>query len=169
MGFGLPGAIGTFYGDPSKRVVLIAGDGGFQMNIQELQTVVHNNIPLKIFILNNNGYLAISLMQDNLFDSNYVGSTNNSGVSSPDFTKIAKAYGIESVRFANNKELESGITRVLESEGPVLCEVVMPENQPLIPRVQSRKDSSGEIVSTSIENMFPFLPKEELEAVMGKD
>jgi acetolactate synthase-1/2/3 large subunit len=139
------------------------------MNIQELQTVVHNNIPLKIFILNNNGYLAISLMQDNLFDSNYVGSTNDSGVSSPDFVKIAEAYGIESVKFADNKELENGIAGVLESQGPVLCEIAMPENQLLIPRVQSKKDSSGEIVSTSIENMFPFLPEKELEAVMRKD
>jgi acetolactate synthase-1/2/3 large subunit len=75
MGFGLPGAIGTHFGNPNKDIILIAGDGGLQMNIQELQTVVQNKIPLKIFVLNNNGYLAISLMQDNLFNSKYIGST----------------------------------------------------------------------------------------------
>jgi len=168
MGFGLPGAIGTFYGAPSREIILIAGDGGFQMNIQELQTVVHNDIPLKIFILNNNGYLAISLMQDNLFDSNYVGSTNSSGVSSPDFTRIAEAYGIPSVRFNNNQELENNITEVLRRKGAILCEIMMPEHQLLVPRVQSKKDSSGKIVSTSIENMFPFLPEEEIETIMAE-
>lgn len=166
MGFGLPGAIGTYYGNPDNEIILVTGDGGLQMNIQELQTIVHNNIPLKIFVLNNNGYLAISLMQDNLFDSNYIGSTPESGVSSPNFTKISKAYGIPSVTFTNNTELEQGIEEVLNYKGPILCEILMPENQLLIPRVQSKKDSEGKITSTSIENMFPFLSEEEMNNIM---
>lgn len=166
MGFGLPGAIGTYYGNPNNEVLLITGDGGLQMNIQELQTVVHNNIPLKIFVLNNNGYLAISLMQDNLFDSNYIGSTPESGVSSPNFTQIAETYGIPSVKFSNNLELEQGIEEVMNHKGPILCEILMPSNQLLVPRVQSKKDSEGKITSTSIENMFPFLPDEEMDAIM---
>lgn len=166
MGFGLPGAIGTYYGNPNNEVLLVTGDGGLQMNIQELQTVVHNNIPLKIFVLNNNGYLAISLMQDNLFDSNYIGSTPESGVSSPNFTQIAETYGIPSVKFSNNLELEQGIEEVMNHKGPVLCEILMPSNQLLVPRVQSKKDSEGKITSTSIENMFPFLPDEEMDAIM---
>ena len=167
MGFGLPGAIGSFYGNPNNEIILIAGDGGFQMNIQELQTIFHYNLPIKIFVLNNNGYLAISLMQDNLFDGKYIGSTPNSGVSSPDFTKIAKAYGIESVRFTNNHQLENNIKKVLEHQGPILCEIETPEHQLLIPRVQSKKDKNGKITSTSIENMFPFLSDKEMKKIMS--
>ena len=166
MGFGLPGAIGSYFGDKSKKPILIAGDGGIQMNIQELQTIVHHNIPLKIFILNNQGYLAISLMQDNLFNSNYIGSTLDSGVSSPDFCKISKAYGIKSIRVNNNKQLEDQIESILNYPGPIVCEVMMPTNQLLIPRVQSKKNSKGEIESTSLENMFPFLNDEELSNIM---
>ena len=167
MGFGLPGAIGAYYGGENNEIILVAGDGGFQMNIQELQTIVHNQIPIKIFILNNNGYLAISLMQDNLFEGNYIGSTPNSGVSSPDFLKIASAYGIKSVKFSSNQELEKGIEDVLNYQGPILCEIEMSEHQLLIPRVQSKKDKSGKITSVSIENMFPFLPDEELKQIMS--
>ena len=166
MGFGLPGAIGTYIGNPGKDVILIAGDGGIQMNIQELQTVVHNNIPLKIFVLNNGGYLAISLMQDNLFKGNYIGSNKSSGVSSPEFIKIAKAYGIKTFKFENNNQLEKGINKVLKHEGPVLCEILMPENQLLIPRVQSSKTEDGKIISNSLENMFPFLDEKEMKEIM---
>ena len=166
MGFGLPGAIGAYYGDKTKDIILITGDGGLQMNIQELQTVVHNNIPLKIFVLNNGGYLAITLMQDNLFKGNYVGSNKESGVSSPDFVELAKAYGIKSFKFINNTQLEEGIDEVLKYKGTTLCEIIMPENQLLIPRVQSSKTSDGKIISNSLENMFPFLNKKEMEDIM---
>ena len=167
MGFGLPGAIGTHFGDKDRDVILVTGDGGLQMNIQELQTVVQNKIPLKMFVLNNNGYLAISLMQDNLFDSKYIGSTPDSGVSSPDFCAIGSAYGIKTVRLSNNKELDLQIQSVLDYEGAIICEIMMPEHQLLIPRVQSRKDEDGNIISTSIENMFPFLPDEEIKSIMS--
>lgn len=167
MGFGLPGAIGAYYGNPNNEIILIAGDGGFQMNIQELQTVTHHQIPLKIFILNNNGYLAISLMQDNLFNSNYLGSTPESGVSSPNFCAISNAYGIKSFRFETNYELENNIQSVLDWDGPAICEIIMPEHQLLIPRVQSKKDETGKITSVSLENMFPFLPDEELKDIMS--
>jgi acetolactate synthase-1/2/3 large subunit len=166
MGFGLPGAIGTYFGDKSKDVILITGDGGLQMNLQELQTIIQNKIPLKIFVLNNNGYLAISLMQDNLFDSKYIGSTPDSGVSSPDFCAIGNAYGIKTIRLSNNKELDLQIQNILNCEGAIICEIMMPEHQLLIPRVQSKKDKDGNIISTSLENMFPFLPDEELEQIM---
>jgi acetolactate synthase-1/2/3 large subunit len=137
------------------------------MNLQELQTVIHNRIPLKIFLLNNNGYLAISLMQDNLFKGKYVGSNLESGVSNPNFLELAKAYGFKTVQFKNNVELEDGIDGVLNEEGPVLCEILMVENQLLIPRVQSSKDDQGKIISNSLENMFPYLSKEEMEDIMS--
>jgi acetolactate synthase-1/2/3 large subunit len=166
MGFGLPGAIGAYYANRKKDIILISGDGGLQMNIQELQTVIHNNIPLKIFVLNNNGYLAITLMQDNLFSGNYIGSNNESGISSPKFTKLAEAYGFKTFKLSNNTELEDNINLVLNTEGPVLCEIMMTENQLLIPRVQSSKDAEGKITSTSLENMFPYLDIAEMKEIM---
>lgn len=165
MGFGLPGAIGSYFAFPKKNVILIAGDGGFQMNIQELQSVVHYNIPIKMFILNNNGYLAISLMQDNLFNSRYIGSNLNSGVSSPDFSKVSDAYGIKSFKFNDNTELENGIDEVLSYDGPVLCEIMMVENQLLVPRVQSKKDTHGNIKSTTLDDMFPHLSNDEKQSI----
>jgi acetolactate synthase-1/2/3 large subunit len=166
MGFGLPGAIGAYFADPSKDIILIAGDGGLQMNIQELQTIIHNKIPLKIFLLNNNGYLAISLMQDNLFKGKYIGSNPDSGVSNPNFTKLADAYGFKTYILNNNTELENKIDEILNTEGPVLCEIMMIENQLLIPRVQSSKDSNGKIISNSLENMFPYLSDDEMKENM---
>lgn len=162
MGFGLPGAIGAYFADPTKEIILIAGDGGFQMNIQELQTIVHYKIPIKIFILNNKGYLAISLMQDNLFKGNYIGANKKSGVSSPDFVKVAKAYGIDAVQIANYHMLG----KLFENKRALLIEVPMIENQPLIPRVQSSKKEDGTIISNSLENMFPYLDEEEMKNIM---
>lgn len=167
MGFGLPGAIGTHYADASRDVILIAGDGGLQMNLQELQTVMHHHIPLKIFVLNNNGYLAITLMQDNLFGGKYIGSNKESGVSAPNFVKVGEAYGFKTYRFRNNAELVAGIEDVLNEPGPVLCEIDMLENQLLIPRVQSAKDKDGKIISNSLENMFPFISDEEMKEIMS--
>jgi acetolactate synthase-1/2/3 large subunit len=166
MGFGLPGAIGAYFADPSKDIILIAGDGGLQMNIQELQTVIHNKIPLKIFLLNNNGYLAISLMQNNLFKGKHIGSTPDSGISNPNFTKLAEAYGFKTYTLTNNTELENQIDEILNITGPVLCEIMMMENQLLIPRVQSSKDKNGKIISNSLENMFPYLSNDEMKEIM---
>jgi len=165
MGFGLPGAIGSHFACPEKDIILITGDGGLQMNIQELQSVIHHNIPIKIFVLNNNGYLAISLMQDNLFNSNYIGTNKESGVSNPDFRRVAEAYGFRTFKFEDNIQLEDNIDKVLNTEGPVLCEILMVENQLLMPRVQSRKDSEGNIVSTSLEDMFPHLDPTEVKEI----
>jgi len=167
MGFGLPGAIGAYFADPTKDIILIAGDGGLQMNIQELQTINHYKIPIKIFLLNNNGYLAISLMQDNLFKGKYIGSNPQSGVSNPDFLGIARAYDFETFNFINNTELEENIDSVLRQKGPTLCEIKMVENQLLIPRVQSSKDADGKIISNSLENMFPYLSEEEMKEIMS--
>ena len=166
MGFGLPGAIGAYYGSDGKSVVCIVGDGGIQMNIQELQTIIHNKLPIKIFVLNNNGYLAISSMQDNLFNKNYVGSNNQSGVSSPSFVKIADAYGFKTFTIYDQEYIEEKIKNVLEFKGPVLCEIMMKENQLLVPRLQSQRDNEGNIVSPSLENMFPFLEENELKKIM---
>jgi acetolactate synthase-1/2/3 large subunit len=157
MGFGLPGAIGAYMADPERRVICIAGDGGFQMNIQELQTVIHNKLPIKIIILNNNGLLAISLMQDNLFGGNRFGADPTSGVSSPDFVQVAIAYGIPAHRLTTLENVHQSLKNLLAKDGPMLIEINMVKDQLLIPRVQSRRDSSGKIVSGSLDAMFPFL------------
>ena len=159
MGFGLPGAVGACYGG-SRKVILISGDGGLQMNIQELQTVYHNKLPIILFVINNLGYLTIKHMQQNHF-GRYVGSDPSSGVSCPDLLKLAIAYGIDSVRFNNQEELSLGLDRVLDHPGPFICEIMMSEDQPLIPRTSSMKLPNGSIVSQPIENLYPFLDREE--------
>jgi acetolactate synthase-1/2/3 large subunit len=155
MGYGLPGAIGACIANPSLSTILICGDGGFQFNIQELQTVYHYNLNIKIFILNNNGYLAIKLMQKNL---NYdrIGCDINSGVSSPDFIEISKAYKIKHFSITHNKDMYK-IKDVIEYNGPCICNISMLEDQLLCPRVQSYGDNK------SLEFMYPFIDEEELK------
>jgi acetolactate synthase-1/2/3 large subunit len=157
MGFGLPGAIGAYLADKNNRVICIAGDGGFQMNIQELQTVAHHKLPIKIILLNNAGYLAISLMQDNLFSSNRFGADKSSGVSNPDFIKLVGAYGIPTYTLKTLDDVNNNLENLLAEPGPMFIEINMVRNQLLIPRVQSKKDSHGKIVSGSLDAMFPFL------------
>jgi len=156
MGYGLPGAIGAYIADNKKEIILIAGDGGFQMNIQELQTVIYYNIPVKIFVFNNNGYLAIKLMQQNLFKENYIASSINSGVSSPDFNKVAESYGLKTFEIKKNNEVHI-IKEVIDYKGPCLCHIKMIENQIIIPRVQSIGNNK------SLEYMFPYIDDEELK------
>lgn len=142
MGFGLPGAIGAWAANKSRRIICIAGDGGFQMNLQELQTVIQYKIPMKIILLNNGGYLAISLMQDNLFKNRF-----GADVSSPDFSAIAHAYGIQTV---------DTLAECLSSTDCALLHVNMVRNQLLIPRVMSYKDPvTNQIKSGTLEKMFP--------------
>lgn len=160
MGFGLPGAIGACFASGKRKTICISGDGGLQMNIQELQTIVHYKLPLILFVLNNGGYLTIKLMQQNHF-GRYVGSDKNSGLSCPDIIKVATAYGLKTGRIANNDELHDKIDYILAEPGPFVCEIIMREDQPLIPRVSSLKKPDGTIVSKPLEDMYPFLSREE--------
>lgn len=142
MGYGLPAAIGAYIADRSKNIVLIAGDGGFQMNLQELQSVVYYKVPVKIFIFNNNGYLAVQLMQKTMFKDNYVASPDTSGVSSPDFNKVAESYGLKTFSITKNSEIGI-IEDVLNYNGACLCHIKMIEKQLVIPRVQAVGTNSG--------------------------
>ena len=160
MGFGLPGAIGACFANGRKKTICISGDGGLQMNIQELQTLVHYKLPIILFVLNNGGYLTIKLMQQNHF-GRYIGSDPSSGLSCPDIVKVANAYGIKTERISNNDELHEKIGNVLAQDGPFVCEIIMPEDQPLIPRVSSLKKPDGTIVSKPLEDLYPFLSREE--------
>lgn len=160
MGFGLPGAIGACFANDKKKTICISGDGGLQMNIQELQTMVHYKLPIILFVLNNGGYLTIKLMQQNHF-GRYVGSDPSSGVSCPDIIKVGTAYGIRTERISNNNELHARIDDVLAEPGPFICEIMMPEDQQLIPRVSSLKKPDGTITAKPLEDLYPFLSREE--------
>mgnify|MGYP001357579392 CR=1 FL=1 len=165
MGFGLPGAIGACFANGRKKTVCISGDGGLQMNIQELQTLVNYQLPVILFVLNNGGYLTIKLMQQNHF-GRYVGAEKSSGLSCPDIIKVGQAYGIGTEKISNHQELDAKINSVLEQKGPFICEIMMSDTQPLIPRVSSIKKPDGAIVSQPLENLFPFLSKKEFEENM---
>lgn len=160
MGFGLPGAIGACIAHDRKQTICISGDGSLQMNIQELQTMVHYKLPIKLFVLNNHGYLAIKNTQQNHF-GRFVGANSESGVSCPELMKVAKAYGLHAVKIEKQDELNAKLDIILTTSGPSMVEVMMPENQPLIPRISSLKKPDGSVVSKPIEDLFPFLDREE--------
>ena len=156
MGFGVPGAVGAYFADPSRQIVAIVGDGGLQMTIQELQTVVHLKIPLKILVLNSGGYLAVSLTQDSLFDGRRMGSDPVSGISTPNFLPIAQAYGLAAIQVNPSAgELESQIDLALNISGPVLIEVFLPKKQVMRPKVMSFRDDSGQMRSPTLDKMWP--------------
>lgn len=159
MGFGLPATIGASFADQGAQVIGIYGDGGFQMNIQELQTVVHHRLPVKLFILNSGNYLTIQHTQQDFFEGRYVGSHPASGYSAPSFTAIAKAYGIKDFLIESQLHLEAAISEVLGTSGSVLCEVMIPPDQALVPL--SKVDKSRGYAGAPLERMYPFLPEEE--------
>lgn len=161
MGYGLPSAIGACFASKKKRVICLEGDGSIQLNIQELQTVVHHQLPVKIFIFNNNGYLSIRTTQTNFFDGRLVGEGPQSGVTLPDMVRIAEAYGIKTCRISSQDELAEKIEAVLESSGPVLCDVLIQPDQLFSPRTSSQRLPDGRMVSKPLEDMYPFLDREE--------
>jgi len=163
MGYGLPASIGACYEANGRRVICLEGDGSIMMNIQELQTIKHNNLPIKLFVINNNGYSSIRQTQKNFFNGNMTGSGVNSGVSVPDFVKVGEAFGIKSVRIDNPATMEEDIKKVLSYDGAILCEVMTIEEYSFAPKLSSRKLEDGTMVSASLEDMAPFLPREEFE------
>ena len=160
MGYDLPAAIGAAFARPGKRVICLAGDGSIQMNIQELQTVVHHRLPIKILVLNNSGYLSMRMTQSGFF-GRLTGESAASGASLPDMVKVACAYGIPSIRIDRQSQL-SQVDRALSSEGPALVDVVLDPTQEFEPRSRSRQLPDGRIVSPNLEDMYPFLDETEL-------
>ncbi len=160
MGYDLPAAVGAAVARNGERVICLAGDGSLQLNIQELQTMVHNRLPIKLFVLNNDGYLSIRLSQQNMF-KRLTGEGPRSGVSFPDMVKLAEAYGIPALRISYN-DLEQGLQEVLSRPGPVVCDVLLDPDQPFEPRITSKQLADGRIVSSNLEEMFPFLDEKEL-------
>jgi acetolactate synthase-1/2/3 large subunit len=162
MGYDIPAALGAAVARGGKRVICLAGDGSVQLNIQELQTIVHHQLPVKIFVMNNDGYLSIRTTQSNFF-GRLTGVGKSSGVSFPDLTAIARAYGIDARRVDTTAGLDQ-IRGVLASPGPVLCDVRLDPAQEFEPRLKSRQLPDGTITTPSLEDMYPFLDPEELSA-----
>jgi len=169
MGYGFPAAVGCAAAmrdlDNNSRVICVDGDGSFQMNLQELQTVVYNKLNLKTFIINNNGYHSIRQTQTNLFEPPLVGVCDGNGLSFPDLEKLAAAYNMRYVRIDKVDEIEAKTLEALAGEDPVLCEVVVSDKQNFAPKLSSKVLPDGRIVSPPIDDMFPFLEREEYEAI----
>lgn len=163
MGYGLPAAIGAYYQTKGK-IIAFEGDGSIMMNIQELQTVAYNKLPLKIFVINNSGYSSIRQTQRNFFNGHMTGSGADSGVSVPDFIEVGKAFGIKSIKIENPREMEHQIENALLEKGPVLCEVITEKEYTFAPKLSAKKLPDGTMVSPSLEDMFPFLDREEYES-----
>lgn len=142
-----------------KPVIALAGDGSTQMNIQELATLQYNKLPIKLFIYNNKGYMLIRHNQHNYMDDRFLGVGPDSGVQTPDFVKVAKAYGIKAVRIEKDDNIEEKIKEVLTYDGPVVCEVMVQEFAPIIPRIASRVMPDGSLKAAEFDDLFPFLDK----------
>jgi len=166
MGYDLPAAIGACVAHNRKNTICLAGDGSIMMNLQELQTIKHNNLPIKIFVIANEGYASIKQTQKNFFNGHMVGSGKDSGVSVPDFVKIGAAFGLKSVKIFNPADLDEKIAEVLKADEPVICEVVVNSDYSFSPKLSARKLDDGTMISPSLEDMFPFLSREEYEENM---
>jgi acetolactate synthase-1/2/3 large subunit len=168
MGYDIPASIGAAKAS-NKEVFCITGDGSMQMNIQELQTIVHNKLPIKIIVFNNNGYQAIVQTQTNFFDGRLSGCTQTSGISMPQLEKIANAYGMPYVLIKTNETVEEGLDKLFSINGYAICEVIQDKNQTIEPKVRSREKEDGTLYSPPIDDLFPFLDEEEYNSCIFKE
>jgi acetolactate synthase-1/2/3 large subunit len=166
MGYDLPAAIGACFGANRRMIICITGDGSIQMNLQEFQTIVHYGLPIKVFVLNNDGYQSIRQTQQSFFGPPFVGCDPASGVTFPDLEKISYAYNIPFIRCGNHSELDHCISAVLRDNRPFVCEIMVTPEQPFAPKASSKRLSDGRIVSRPLEDLFPFLDRAELEENM---
>lgn len=177
MGYDLPAAIGACMAaqDPEYKgtgasqedIILLTGDGSIQMNLQELQTIIHHKMPMKIFLINNGGYHSIRQTQKNFFGEPLVGIGSDShDLSFPDMEKLAAAYGYPYVRACHNGELAEAVEKTLAMEGPVICEVFVTTDQNFEPKSSAKRLPDGTMVSPPLEDLSPFLPEEEMDAMM---
>jgi len=165
MGFSQPAAIGACLGSGRKRTICVDGDGGFSMNIQELETIRRLQLPIKFFVVNNNGYASIRASQTNYFKL-LVGADATSGLTLPDFVKVAQAYGLPARRVSSPETLPEELKLVLGEPGPAICEIVVVPDEPRVPRVASVIRPDGSMASRPLEDLYPFLDREELRENM---
>ncbi|MFT8885702.1 MAG: thiamine pyrophosphate-binding protein [Acetobacter papayae] len=165
MGYDLPAAIGA-YEASGREVICLAGDGSIMMNLQELQTIASNRMPIKIFLLNNAGYVSIFQTQHNFFNGEEIGAGPSSGVVLPDFEALTKGFRLPYRRIESHEGMNASIKDFLAIPGPAVCEIILDENQPFAPKLASRQLEDGTIVSSSFEDLAPFLSREELASNM---
>lgn len=165
MGYDLPAAIGACVASGRRQVICLTGDGSIQMNLQELQTIVHHRLPVKIFVLNNDGYVSMKQTQDAYFNGRRVASDPASGISFPKIRRIAEAYGIATATIDSHSGIKSKIQEVLDFQGPLLCEVML-SDYTFSPKLSSEAKPDGRIISKPLEDMYPFLPREEFRTNM---
>lgn len=167
MGYGLPASIGTCIGGGHRTTICLEGDGSIMMNLQELQTVLTKRLPIKIFLINNNGYHSIRITQTNLFNKNFVGIGPQSGdLSFPEFKKIAEAFGYPYLCAHSNAEMKQAVDEALAMDGAVFCEIFTDTKQVWEPKSSTKRLADGTLVSPPLEDLAPFLPREELEKQM---
>lgn len=165
MGFTLPACIGAAFADQNATIFGITGDGSFQMNIQELQTIVNYSLPIKLCVLNNGGYLSIRNTMDKFFNSRYYGTDASSGLSFPSVEKIALAYGLPYHRLENTNDMLI-LNQIANEPGPALIEVMCPYKQEIIPSSSTKQNDEGKLVSQPLENMYPFLSDDDFRNEM---
>jgi acetolactate synthase-1/2/3 large subunit len=166
MGFGLPMSIAVSIAAGRRQTICVDGDGGFQFNIQELETVARLNLPIKFFVLNNDGYASIRASQKNYFGEASIGCDDQTGLSVPNLSKIAESYGIQSAVIADQRNLREDVRRVLDMAGPVLCDVRVIPDETRAPRLSSAQRPDGSFVSKPLEDLWPFLDRKEFLANM---
>jgi len=166
MGFGIAASIGVSVGTGHSRTICVDGDGGFQMNIQELATVAHHRLPLKFFVLNNGGYAAIRGSQKGFFGGANIGCDPATGLTLPDLCAVAQAYGLGTARIEDQTDLLGQVRRVLDTPGPVVCDVRVLAEEPRAPRVTSVQLANGSMASKPLEDLWPFLDREEFRKNM---
>jgi acetolactate synthase-1/2/3 large subunit len=165
MGFGIPAAIGACLAANGRRTLCVDGDGGFQLNIQELETVSRLDLPIKFFVINNDGYASIRISQQGYF-KRLAGADARSKMTLPNLERVAAAYGLATIRLEHQRDLRQQIRRILQSPGPVVCEVVVPPDEPRAPRMMSVQRPDGSMVSRPLEDLWPFLDRDEFRANM---
>lgn len=166
MGYDLPAAIGASVASGKKPIICLAGDGSIMMNLQELQTIAGLRLPIKIFVLNNSGYASIFQTHHNFFDGIEVGAGPKSGVTFPDFAKLSFAFDMPYRRCSTHDDMVPSIQEFLALDGPAICEVILDETQVFAPKLGSKRLPDGEIVSPPLEDLSPFLSREELQSNM---
>lgn len=142
---------------PDRQVIAVTGDGSMQMNIQELATLKYNNLPIKVFVYNNNGYMLIRHNQHNYMDDRFIGVGPDSGLKTPDFSKVAEAYNVKNVKISKEDDIKEKIKYVLSLDEPVVCEVLVQEFAPIVPRIASKVMPDGSLKAAAFDDLYPFL------------
>ena len=163
MGYDLPAAIGAAVAAGGRRVICLSGDGSIMMNLQELETISGNKLPIHVYMINNKGYSSILQTQTSYFSDNLLGVNAETGLTFPDFGKVSSAFEIPFIRISDKSTMKDQINKALKMQGPVFCEVIVDPEQFFEPKLLSRRLPNGDMVSPELDDMAPFLSKEELD------